>query len=40
MNSCLREEKAEQTLQIRFLNAEEGIREMKRQAPSQPVPIS
>ncbi len=39
-NSCLRVEKAEQTLQIRFLTAEEGIREMKRQAPSQPVPIA
>jgi dTDP-4-dehydrorhamnose reductase len=39
-NSCLRVEKAEQTLRVRFLTAEEGIREMKRQAPSQPVPIA
>jgi dTDP-4-dehydrorhamnose reductase len=39
-NSCLRVEKAEQTLKIRFLTAEEGIREMKRQAPSEPVPIA
>jgi dTDP-4-dehydrorhamnose reductase len=38
-NSCLRVEKAEQALKMRFLTAEEGIREMKSQAPSQPVPI-
>ncbi len=36
-NSCLRVDKAEHALKMRFLNAEEGIREMKRQAPSQPV---
>ena len=39
-NSCLRVEKAQQDLKMRFLTAEEGIREMKRQAPSQPVPIA
>ncbi len=33
-NCCLRTEKAEKTLGMRFLSAEEGIREMKRQAPS------
>lgn len=36
-NSCLRVEKAEQDLKMRFLTAEEGLREMKRQAPSQAV---
>ncbi len=33
-NCCLRVEKAEKALGIRFLTAEEGIMEMKRQAPS------
>ena len=33
-NCCLRVEKAEKALGMRFLTAEEGIREMKRQAPS------
>ena len=36
-NSCLRVEKAEQDLKMKFLTAEEGIREMKRQAPSQAI---
>jgi len=34
-NCCLRVEKAEHTLGIRFLTAEEGIREMKKQSLSQ-----
>ena len=34
-NCCLRVEKAERTLGMRFLTAEEGIREMKKRAPSQ-----
>src|SRR3989449_7622895 len=38
-NSCLRVEKAERDLNIRFLTAEEGIREMKTQAPSQAVSV-
>ena len=39
-NSCLRVDRAEQALGMRFLSAEEGIREMKRQAPSQQVPVA
>lgn len=39
-NSCLRVEKAEQALKMKFLTADEGIREMKRQAPSAAVPIA
>ena len=38
-NSCLRVEKAERDLNIRFLTAEEGIREMKTQTPSQAVSV-
>jgi len=38
-NSCLRVEKAERDLNIRFLTAEEGIREMKTQTPSQSVSV-
>jgi dTDP-4-dehydrorhamnose reductase len=34
-NCCLRIDKAERTLGIRFLTAEEGIREMKKQTPQQ-----
>jgi dTDP-4-dehydrorhamnose reductase len=36
-NSCLRVDKAERLLKMRFFNAEDGIAEMRRQAPSQPV---
>lgn len=34
-NCCLRVEKAERSLGIRFLTAEEGLGEMRKQAPSQ-----
>jgi len=34
-NSCLRVEKAEKALGMRFLTAEEGIEEMKKQNPAQ-----
>jgi dTDP-4-dehydrorhamnose reductase len=37
-NSCLKVEKAEKTLEMRFLTAEEGIMRMKRQESSQQVP--
>ena len=33
-NSCLKVDKAERALRMRFLTAEEGIREMRRQTPS------
>jgi len=39
-NSCLRVNKAEEVLKMKFLTAEQGIREMKRQAPSQAMPIA
>ena len=39
-NSCLLVKKAERDLKMRFLTAEEGIREMKKQAPSQSVSVT
>jgi dTDP-4-dehydrorhamnose reductase len=39
-NSCLDVGKAEKTLGVRFLTAEEGIREMKKQEQSQKVPLT
>ena len=33
-NSCLKVEKAERTLKMRFFSAEEGLKEMRRQTPS------
>ena len=34
-NSCLKVDKAEHSLKMRFYTAEEGIKEMRRQAPSE-----
>ena len=34
-NSCLKVDKAERALKMRFFTAEEGIKEMRRQAPSE-----